>query len=147
MAKSLFFEDVKVDEEIAPLIKKPTKRQVVEWIAASEEYAEVHFDKDFAQQVRGLPDVIVPGRLQAAFLVQLLADWIRPQGRIATLSLRSRAIDFPGKTLICRCKVIRKWVEKENYYVECEVWSEGEKGERTVDGSAIVNLPDQGMSK
>ena len=141
MASLLYYEDVKEGDEIDSLTKKPTKRQLVEWAGASGDFNEVHYDKDYAQQEGGLPGVIVHGRLKAAFLTQLLTDWIGEKGRVRMFSVQYRRIDFPDKVLMCKGKVKGKWEEDGEYCVECQIWIENEDGEVTVEGNAIVNVP------
>lgn len=79
MAEQPYYEDIEEDTELPCLSKHPTTRQLVKWAGASGDYYEVHYDKDFAQS-KGLPGVIIQGRLKAAFLGQLMTDWIGEQG-------------------------------------------------------------------
>ncbi len=140
MTKPLYYEDVLVGDEITPLIKQPTTRQLVMWAGASGDYNEVHYDKDFAQN-KGLPGVIVQGQLACSFLGQLMTDWIREQGVLRKLTCSYRGMNFPGETLACKGKVSKKYVEDEEHCVECNIWVENAKGEKTVSGMAVVILP------
>ena len=140
MTKPLYYEDVLVGDEITPLIKQPTTRQLVMWAGASGDYNEIHYDKDFAQS-KGLPGVIVQGQLVCSFLGQLMTDWIREQGVLRKLTCSYRGMNFPGETLACKGKVSKKYVEDEEHCVECSIWVENAKGEKTVSGTAVVILP------
>ncbi len=140
MTKPLYYEDVLVGDEITPLIKQPTTRQLVMWAGAFGDYNEVHYDKDFAQN-KGLPGVIVQGQLACSFLGQLMTDWIREQGVLRKLTCSYRGMNFPGETLACKGKVSKKYVEDEEHCVECNIWVENAKGEKTVSGMAVVILP------
>ncbi len=144
MTEQLYYEDVAVGGEIPPLAKQPTTRQLVMWAGASGDYNPIHYDKDFAQS-RGLPGVIVHGQLMCSFLGQLLTDWIGEQGNLRRLTCSYKGLNFPGETLICKGKVTNKYVEKREHYVECSIWAENAKGEKTVSGKAIVILPIRGM--
>ncbi len=143
MVEQLFFEDVEVGSDISPLIKHPTTQQLVKWAGASEDFYQIHYDKDFAQ-ANGLPGVIVHGRLKAAFLGQLVVDWIGERGTLKELSCNYRAMDFPGEDLTCKGKVTKKYLQGDEHCLECEIWVENAKGERTTQGSAIVLLPSRG---
>jgi len=143
MAEQLYYEDVAVGSEIVPLVKQPTTRQLVMWAGASGDYSPIHYDKDFAQS-RGLPGVIVHGQLIGSFLGQLMTDWIGEQGMLRKLSCSYRGMNYPGEALICQGKVTKKYVEDGEHYVECSLWVENPKGEKTVSGKAIVILPSRG---
>jgi acyl dehydratase len=140
MAEQLFYEDVEIGMEIPPLVKHPTTQQLVKWAGASGDYYELHYDKDFARG-QGFPDVLVHGRLKAAFLGQLMTNWIGEQGTLKKLTCNYRGLDFPGKDLIVKGKVTNKYIKDGEHYVECEIWTENEKGEKTTPGTAVAVLP------
>jgi len=143
MSKQLCYEDVAVGDEVSPLLKQPTSRQLVMWAGAVGDYLPIHYDKDFAQS-RGLSGVIVHGQLVGAFLGQLMTDWIGEQGILRKLSCSYKGMNYPGETLTFRGKVTKKYVEDGQHYVECSLWAENSKGERTASGTAIVILPSKG---
>ena len=140
MRNQMFFEDVEVGKEVPSLVKDITTRQLVKWAGASEDFNEIHYDKDFALS-QGLPGVIVHGRLKAAFLGQLLSDWIGDGGVVKKLSCNYRGMDAPGKQLVCKGKVNNKYINETGCYVECKVWSEDPKRQKTTIGNATVVLP------
>jgi len=143
MAGQLYYEDVAVGSEITSLVKQPTTRQLVMWAGASGDYYQIHYDKDFAQS-QGLPGVIVHGQLAGSFLGQLMTDWIGEQGMLRKLSCSYKGMNYPGEALTCHGKVTKKYVEDGEHYVECSLWVENPKGEKTVSGKAIVILPSRG---
>lgn len=143
MAKQLFYEDVKIGDVIPTLVKQPTTTQLVMWAGASGDYNEIHYDKDFAL-ARNLPGVIVHGQLTASFLGQLLTQWIGEEGLVRKFSCSFRGMHFPGQELICKGKVTKKYVQGGENLVECEIWAENPKGEKTTPGSAVVSLPSKG---
>jgi acyl dehydratase len=140
MAEQIYYEEVMPGSEIPPLVKEPTTRQLVMWAGASGDYYAIHYDKDFAQS-KGLPGVIVHGQLVASFLGQLLTDWMGEQGILRKLSCSYRGMNFPGEVITCRGSVTNKYVENEEHYIECNVWAENTKGEKTVTGKALISLP------
>jgi len=140
MKEQLYYEDVALDGEIPALTKLPTTRQLVMWAGASGDYYEIHYDKDFAQQ-KGLPGVIVHGQLVACFLGQLVTDWIGAKGSLKKLSCSYKGMNFPSKAIICKGKVTRKYSENGENYIECNLWAENAKGEKTVTGKALITLP------
>ena len=140
MAKQVSYEDVIVGSEIPTLVKEPTTRQLVMWAGASGDYYPIHYDKDFAQS-KGLTGVIVHGQLVASFLGQLITDWIGEQGSLRKLTCNYRGMNFPGEAIICQGKVSKKYIENGEHFIECNIWAENVKGEKTVTGKATVIIP------
>jgi acyl dehydratase len=110
------------------------------WAASSEEYYEVHYDKDFAQE-KGLPGIIVHGMLLISFLGQMITDWIGDWGTVKKIRTSNRAMALPNQDLICKGTVTWKYVENNENLVQCEIWLETEKGEKLVLGEALASLP------
>ena len=140
MTGQLYFEDIAVGSEITHLIKQPTTRQLVMWAGASGDYNPIHYDKDFAQS-RGLAGVIVQGQLVGSFLGQLVTDWMGEQGVLKKLTCSYKGMNYPGEAIICKGRVIKKYVEGGEHYVECSLWAENAGGEKTVTGMAVVIMP------
>ena len=143
MGKQLYYEDIEIGSEIPPLIKQPTTRQLVMWAGASGDYNPIHYDKDFAQS-RGLPGVIVHGQLVCSFLGQLITNWIGEQGSLKKLTCSYKGMNFPGETITAKGKVTKKYVDTGEHCVECNIWAENPKGEKTVSGLTIVIVPSRG---
>jgi acyl dehydratase len=143
VAEQVYHEDVPVDGDLPALRKQPTTRQLVMWAGASGDYFAIHYDKDFAQS-KGLPGVIVHGQLVACFLGQLLTDWVGAQGRLLKLTCSYKGMNFPSEAITCNGKITKKYAENGEHLVECQVWAENPKGEKTVTGRAVVTLPSRG---
>lgn len=140
MAKLLFYEELEVGSEILDLVRHPTARQLVMWAGSSGEYNEIHYDKDFALS-HGLPGVVIHGWLTVSFMVQMLEQWMGDGGDIKKLSCSFRGMHFLGEDVICKGKVIKKYIQQNKNLVECEIWAENPKGEKTTPGTALVSLP------
>ena len=124
-----------VGQEIPELVKHPTTRQLVQYAGAQGDFYEIHYDQAYAKSV-GLPGVILHGLLKAAFLGQLVTDWLGDQGTLKTLDVSYRGVDMPGNAYRCRGRVTR--IDRDG--VELEVWGEDEDGKRTTVGSATVEM-------
>jgi len=124
-----------VGQEIPELVKHPTTRQLVQYAGAQGDFYEIHYDQAYAKSV-GLPGVILHGLLKAAFLGQLVTDWLGDRGTLKTFEVSYRGIDQPDHAYRCRGRVTK--VDGEE--VELEVWGEDESGKRTTVGTATVNL-------
>ena len=136
----LYYEDVDVGTEVTPLVKQPTKAQLVRWAGATNDFHPIHYDKDYAQS-RGLPEVIVHGLLKFQFLIQMLTDWIGVDGTIQTIGCQYKGLDYPGDTLTCKGAVVNKLVDGGDHCLECEIWIENQRGEKTTPGRATVAVP------
>ncbi len=140
MSQQLFWEDIEVGSELPPLVKKPTTRQLVKWAGASGDFYEQHYDKDFALK-QGHSSVIVHGGLKSGWLGQLLGDWVGESGTIKKYGCSYRGTDVPGDTITGKGKVVKKYLEGNEGYVECEIWLENAKGQVTTPGTALVVFP------
>lgn len=151
MAKQLYYEDVEVGSEVTALKKIATTRMLVQYAGASGDFNPLHYEDDFAKTL-GVGKPIVHGLLKRAWLVNLMTDWIGNDGTLKKLSCRYRGMDYPrkmktfdepqdGETWLCKGKVTKKYNEGELTLVECDIWIENGKGEKTTTGSALAILP------
>ena len=126
---------VKVGDELAPLVKQPTTRQLVQYAGAQGDFYEIHYDQDYARSV-GLPGVILHGLLKAGFLAQLVTDWLGDRGTLKTFEVSYRGTDIPGHPYACNGRVTKV----DGADVEIEIWGEDEAGKRTTVGTATVEM-------
>jgi len=151
MTEQIHYEDVEVGSEITPLAKIATTRMLVQWAGATGDFNPLHYEDDFATTM-GVGAPIVHGALKRAWLGQLMTDWIGGEGRLKKMSCQYRGMDYPrkmktidepldGETWWCRGKVTGRYEDGDDHMVECEIWVENGKGERTTPGSALVALP------
>ena len=126
---------VQVGDEIPELVKHPTTQQLVQYAGASGDFYQIHYDQDFARSV-GLPGVILHGLLKAAFLGQLVTDWLGDRGTLKGFEVSYRGIDQPGRPYRCLGRVAKV----DGDQVELEVWGEDPDGNRTTVGSATVEM-------
>ena len=143
--KQIYFEDLEPGSEITPLEKHPTTQQLVKYAGASGDFYQIHYDKDFALK-NHLPGVILHGALKNAFLGQLMTDFAGDHGWLRKLSVQYRGMDQPGTPVVCKGRVVKKYVEQGIHLVDCEIWLENAKGEKTTPGSATVMLPSRGAA-
>ena len=143
MAQQVYYEDVAEGQEIPALKKHPTRRQLVMWAGASEDFYEIHYDTNFARKNK-LDDVIVHGRLKAAFLGQLLTDWIGPDGALKKMSCRYKGTDPSNEDMSIRGAVTAKRMEGNEHLVDLDIWTERTDGVKTTQGTATVVLPSRG---
>jgi acyl dehydratase len=140
MARQTYWEDVDKESEIPTLEKNPTTQQLVKYAGASGDFYQIHYDKDFALK-NNLPGVILHGALKNAFLGQMMTDFAGTEGWLRKLAVQYRGMDQPGSGIVCKGAVIKKYTEGSDHLVDCEIWLENAKGEKTTVGSATVILP------
>jgi hypothetical protein len=140
LAAELKYDNIKIGSEIPGLIKRPTTRQMVKWAGAAEEYFEIHYDKDFALG-QGLPGVLVAAGMLWAYLGEMLTDWVGERGTVKKISCSFRGMHVPNEDVICKGKVTGKNVSGDQPCLECEIWTENIRGEKTTLGTAIIALP------
>jgi acyl dehydratase len=146
MGIQLYYQGVRKGDEVTPLVKKPTPRQLVMWAGAVGDYMPIHYDQEYARS-RGLKGIIVHGQLVGAFLGQLVTDWVGEQGTLRKLSCSYKGMNYPGEAVTLRGKVLRKYVRGGKHFIECSVWAENPQGEKTASGAAVVILPSREDNK
>ena len=139
-SKQLAYKDIEIGMEIPPLVKDASPRMSAEWAGASGDYDPIHYDREYAKK-RRFPDAVVNGRLKAAWLMQLMTNWIGDEGVLKKLGCRHRGVDIIGETVTCKGVVSKKYIENGEHLVECEIWVENPRGEKTAPGRATVMLP------
>lgn len=155
MPQAPFWEDVTVGTEITPLPKVATTRMLARFAGASGDFNPLHYEDAFARAA-GQPRPIVHGQLKRAWMVHHMVDWLGGDpGALKKLSVRFKAPDLPrqmktmmepheGETWMCKGKVTKKTQEGNLHLVECDIWVENGKGEKTTTGSAVGALPSRG---
>ena len=140
MSKQLTYEDVEIGMEVPPLVKETSTRMSAEWAGASGDYDPIHYDREYAK-LRRFPSAIVNGRLRVAWLMQLMTNWIGAEGFLRKLECKQRGMDIIGAPVKCKGIVINKYIQGGEHLVECEIWTENPKGEKTTPGKATILLP------
>ncbi len=143
MTEQIYFEDVNEGDAIADIVKQPSTQQLVQWAAASGDFYQIHYDKDYAIGT-GLDGVIIHGALKHAWLGDLLHRFAAPAGRVQRVTCSYRGMDVPGEKFIVRGTVSKKYREGGRNFVELEIWGENEAGQKTTPGSGLVTLPSRG---
>lgn len=167
----LFWEDVKLGEVVGPMVKGPyTVTAAVAYMQAWGAYAirnhrvafnyydrhpkvgilnalgipeppvRVHWDNDFAREV-GVPGAYDFGPERISWASHMLTDWIGDTGFLRKLNMQIRGHNLVGDTTRFRGQVTGKREESGKGLVDCTVWGENQRGQRTVVGNAVVELP------
>ncbi len=140
LARQVYFEAVKVGDELPPLVKPPVDRvQIARYAGATGDYGPLHVDEPFARNA-GFPSVLVPGMLAMGFLGELAVEWLRG-ARLRRFSARFVKIIWPGDVITARGRVAdRRFEDGGRYAVDIEVWAENQRGELVVRGVVTAQL-------
>jgi acyl dehydratase len=140
VARQLYFESVKVGDELPPLVKPPVDRiQIARFAGASQDYNPLYVDEHYARN-SGFPSALAPGMLVMGFLGELVVEWLRG-ARLRRFSARFVKIVWPGDVITCRGRVVdRRFEEGGRYSADIEVWAENQRGELVVRGTVTAQL-------
>ena len=141
-ADQLFFESVNVDDELPGLTVNVDERQLFFFSAATYNGHRIHFDRRWATEVEGYPDLVVHGPLQAAIMAKFVTDWIGPRGSLVRFSSRNLRVVHPIEQLQFRGRVTHTQPAEDGNagIVDLELIESSEAG-IAMSGSARVRLP------
>ena len=138
-ARKLYFEGIRVGDELPALAKAPMDRvQLSRYAGASGDFNPIHVDEVYAKSV-GMPSVYAPGMLVMGMLGQLISDWARG-GQLRRYHVRFIKMVWPGDTVVCKGRVSDRHGEGGRYFVEVDLWAENQKGELVMKGSSAIQL-------
>ena len=138
-ARKLYFEGIRVGDELPALAKAPIDRvQLSRYAGASGDFNPVHVDELYAKSV-GMPSVYAPGMLVMGMLGQLISDWARG-GQLRRYHVRFIKMVWPGDTVVCKGRVSDRHGEGGRYFVDVELWAENQRGELVMKGNSTIQL-------
>jgi acyl dehydratase len=139
-ARQLYFEAVKVGDELPPLVKPPVDRlQIARYAGAAQDWNPLYLDEPHARN-SGFPSALAPGVIAMGFVSELVVEWVRG-ARLRKLQCRFVKIIWPGDVLTARGRVVdRRFEEGGKYGMDVEVWAENHRGELVVRGLATFQL-------
>jgi acyl dehydratase len=138
-ARKLYFESIRVGDELPALAKAPVDRvQLSRYAGASGDYNPVHVDEVYAKSV-GMPSVYAPGMLIMGMLGQLISDWARG-GQLRRYNVRFIKMVWPGDTVVCKGRVSDRHGTGGRYFVEIDLWAENQRGELLMKGQSVIQL-------
>ncbi|MQA77948.1 MAG: acyl dehydratase [Streptosporangiales bacterium] len=136
------FEDVEVGMELTPVTKGPmTSMHLMRWSSAIENWHRIHYDRPFATDHDGLPDVLVNGSWKQHVLAQLIKDFAGPSGWPLNISFSYRGMDVRGATITAYGEVSGRRELARWGVVECTIGMRNENGDVTTTGTAHALLP------
>lgn len=138
-ARKLYFESVRVGDELPALAKTPVDRvQLARYAGASGDFNPVHVDEMYARSI-GMPTVYAPGMLVMGFLGQLISDWARG-AQLRKYVVKFIKIVWPADTVVCKGRVTDRWGDGGRYFAEIDLWAENQKGELVMKGQGLIQM-------
>ena len=98
LAPTRSFADVSVGDELPELAIPLTRTLIVSTAIATRDYQDVHHDPALAVE-RGSPDIFMNILTTNGFVGRFVTEWAGPGSRIAKLSIRLGAPNYPGDTM------------------------------------------------
>jgi hypothetical protein len=137
-----YFEDIQVDEELAPVEKLPTEDLAVEFFGRDNPTNPAFADAEAGRRM-GIGGALVPGNLKLAWMTQYVSDWAGLEGKLLSLRAVFRRPDIAGRPLVLTGRVVDKREEGGRKVVELEVVTLAE-GDPSVRSNVQVELPSRG---
>ncbi|WP_213955869.1 MaoC family dehydratase [Variovorax sp. dw_954] len=133
------YQDLNVGDALPPLTLPAINRTTLALYAgASGDHNPIHIDIDFARKSR-MPDVFAHGMLSAAYVANLLTDWV-PQEQVRNLSMRFSGITHLGNQPTLTGRVAEKFEANGEQRVRVEMLCASQYGEPKIVAEAVVAL-------
>lgn len=142
-----YFEDVELGDEFEEY-QQPTAEHVMQFFGQtsrggsdSNDRGAGRFTDTTEARRQGLERPIVPGNMSMAMITRLVTDWMGPLGHIVELDVSYRRPVLHGD----RLRTVALVTDAETSpRVHLDLSLENERGERPLQGTAIVELPTRG---
>ena len=142
MSGQLYVDDVAVGNELPVVGKHASRAQLFLYSAATWNPHRIHYDKDYAI-TEGLPDIIVHGPLQGAWITQYFTDWAGPLGRLVAVSWQNRRSALPDTDYELRGVITV--IDPATGDVAIDAREQTPAGDVLVPVKAVVRLPRRGV--
>lgn len=140
--QQLYFEDIQAgdalpEREYGPLSVVDTVR----WAGFQENWARLHYDRDYARQHSGLRTFIASGAHRQTLLIRVLTDWVGPRGTLRRLSLRHSRPTYEGDLMRFSGRASAKSERADDPWLACDLEGRNQDGAVILTGQCTVMLP------
>ncbi|MPZ98026.1 MAG: hypothetical protein GEU80_01605 [Dehalococcoidia bacterium] len=151
VAEQRYFEDVWPGDEFSQQLQ-PTAEDVAEFFsltardgrAPGRGNSDGRFSDAAGARRQGLERPIVPGNMSMAIITRLVTDWIGAYGRLQSLEVSFRRPVLHEDRITATALVTDALDDLDQPRVTLDVYLANERGERPVQGAAVVELPRRG---
>lgn len=98
IAPTMTASDLAVGAVVPEQVRTFTTVDLVAYGAATWDWHRLHYDIDYARQMK-LPNVIIDGQSYGAVFAKAALDWLGPRALVRRMSLKYRSMAFAGDTL------------------------------------------------
>ena len=138
---NLYFQDIELGDEISPITRKISLKQVIEFVSLREpDPSPSRFTSEKTAKSEGLPGAIVPGAMNIALMSQLVTGW-SPTVSLKKIDVVFRQMVFHNNPLKLTGIITDKDEDGETTSLGCDVVMENEEGVKLVIGHAEFTLP------
>jgi len=135
------FETTSVGDRVPARAYEPvTIIDAVRWAGFQENYAPLHYDRDYARKDAGLESFIASGAYRESLLVRLLTDWVGPRGRLRKLQTRQAYPTFEGDSLRYSGRVVEKSTDAADPWVICEMGGVNQHDRQVLQARCTLEL-------
>ena len=135
---NVYAQQLRVGDTLPEFELPITARLVVSTALASQDFQDVHHDKD-AAIAKGTPDIFMNILTTNGFVSRYLTDWAGPGSRIKKIQFNLGAPNFPGDTMIMSGEVIELSEDGEQQLAHVTFKGKNGMGNH-VSGVAVVQL-------
>ncbi|MES2258473.1 MAG: acyl dehydratase [Pseudomonadota bacterium] len=141
MNQQRYWDDVIEGDEIEPERFPLSVARLVLAVGANRDFNAIHYNTEVAQ-ASGAPEMYANNFFLQGMWEKAIRRYIGLAGVIRKLSgFQMKSFNTAGDTVVVRGRVLRKWLETDQGYVEFEVWSENANGVSVGPGRIIAVMP------
>lgn len=144
MAIKVYFEDVKVGDEIPKWVKQTDFMHWNRYAAVNDEFVYIHMDDESGRNAGNAQGAFGMGNLRWAYLHNMLREWAGDEAEMKEMSVQYRAINQKHDTLTCTGKITEKKTENGENLVRLDINVMNQDGKGTTPGYAVIALPSRG---
>lgn len=146
MAVNIYFDDVKVGDEIPEWSRQTDFMHWNRYAAVNDEFVYIHMDDEAGRLALNERGAFGMGNLRYAYILNALRDWIGDEAEIREVGCQFRAINQKNDILTVKGTVKETKVEDGENRVYLDVNVVNQDGDATCPGHAVVVLPSRAES-
>lgn len=136
--KNVIASDLSIGDALPEFELPITAKLVVSTAMASQDFQDVHHDKD-AAIAKGTPDIFMNILTTNGFVGRYLTDWAGPGSRIKKIQFNLGAPNYPGDTMIMSGEVTELSQDGDHHLAHVIFKGKNGMGNH-VSGAAVVQL-------
>ncbi|MDG1990407.1 MAG: MaoC family dehydratase [Dehalococcoidia bacterium] len=143
--KQLLFSDIELGQEFSDTYIASAEK-VQQFLDANRtlertEIEDGRFTSKEGASTLGLEKPILPGVMSMSIISKLITDIIAPNGKLHKLDASFRRPVFHNDSLSLSALVVDTVIEEDKGIIKLDVALENDRGEKPLQGTAVVELP------